>query len=63
MSEEVDRWLEGPTEKTLGGQIDLFDQKSFAVLFVFLLALPALPLPTGGASHVWRSSRSCSPCS
>ena len=52
ISEEVDRWLEGPTEKTLGGLIDLFDQKSFAVLFVFLLALPALPLPTGGATHV-----------
>ncbi len=39
--------------KTLGGLIGLFDQKSFAVLFVFLLALPALPLPTGGATHVF----------
>ena len=32
--------------------IDLFEEKSFAVAFVLLLAVPALPLPTGGATHV-----------
>jgi hypothetical protein len=28
-------------------------EKSFAILFVVLLGLPALPLPTGGATHVF----------
>jgi hypothetical protein len=28
-------------------------EKSFAVLFVLLLCVPALPLPTGGATHVF----------
>ena len=31
----------------------LFGQRSFAVLFVLLLGVPALPLPTGGATHVF----------
>jgi hypothetical protein len=53
ISEPIEGWLEGTSMKTLGGLIGLFDQKSFAVLFVFLLALPALPLPTGGATHVF----------
>jgi hypothetical protein len=33
--------------------IELFEKKSFAILFVVLLAVPALPLPTGGATHVF----------
>jgi hypothetical protein len=33
--------------------VDLFGQRSFAILFVLLLGLPALPLPTGGATHVF----------
>lgn len=31
----------------------MFEEKSFAVLFVLLLGVPALPLPTGGATHVF----------
>ena len=30
-----------------------FGEKSFALLFVVLMATPALPLPTGGATHVF----------
>jgi hypothetical protein len=52
-SEELERWLESDADKTLGGLVDLFGQKSFAALFVVLLAVPALPLPTGGATHVF----------
>lgn len=37
----------------MGGLIELFEEKSFAILFVFLLAVPALPLPTGGVTHVF----------
>jgi hypothetical protein len=51
--DELERWLESDGEKTLGGLVDLFGQKSFATLFVVLLAVPALPLPTGGATHVF----------
>lgn len=53
ISEPIEGWLEGTSRKTVGSLIDLFEQKSFAVLFVLLLALPALPLPTGGATHVF----------
>ncbi len=30
----------------------MFGERSFAVIFALLMALPALPLPTGGATHV-----------
>lgn len=53
VSDELDRWLSGEGEKTLGSLIELFEEKSFAVLFVLLLGVPALPLPTGGATHVF----------
>jgi hypothetical protein len=53
VSRELERWLESDSEKTLGGLVELFEEKSFAILFVVLLGLPALPLPTGGATHVF----------
>ncbi len=53
LSDELERWLSGEQEKTLGSLIDTFGGKSFAVLFVLLLGVPALPLPTGGATHVF----------
>jgi hypothetical protein len=51
-SDELERWLAGE-DHTLAGLVDRFEEKSFAVLFVFLLGVPALPLPTGGATHVF----------
>jgi hypothetical protein len=53
VSGELDRWLQGEDQKTLGGLIELFGEKSFAILFVLLLGVSALPLPTGGATHVF----------
>ena len=53
VSDQLDRWLGSDGEKTLGSLIELFGEKSFAILFVLLLGLPALPLPTGGATHVF----------
>ena len=53
VSADLERWLGGEGEKSLGSLIDLFDEKSFALLFVLLLGVPALPLPTGGATHVF----------
>jgi hypothetical protein len=53
LSQELERWLEDEGEKTVGSLIDVFDERSFALLFVLLLGVPALPLPTGGATHVF----------
>lgn len=53
VSDELERWLNSEGEKTLGSLIALFEEKSFAILFVLLLGVPALPLPTGGATHVF----------
>jgi hypothetical protein len=52
-SDELERWLESDADKTLGSIIELFEEKSFALLFILLLGVSALPLPTGGATHVF----------
>jgi hypothetical protein len=52
LSDELERWLRSDTDKTLGSLVDVFEERGFAVLFVFLLGVPALPLPTGGVTHV-----------
>jgi hypothetical protein len=53
VSDELRCWLAGESEKTLGSLIELFGERSFAILFIVLLGVPALPLPTGGATHVF----------
>lgn len=55
MSDDLERWLASGSDTTVGGLIALFGEKSFAVLFVLLLCVPALPLPTGGATHVFEA--------
>ena len=53
LSDELEEWLAGDGDRTLGALVDAFGEKSFAILFVVLLGVPALPLPTGGATHVF----------
>jgi len=54
LSDELEHWLnDEASEKTLGGLVETFGDKSFAILFVVLLGVPALPIPTGGATHVF----------
>src|SRR5919198_2115285 len=53
VSDQLACWLDGDGDKTLSSLIELFQEKSFAILFVVLLGVPALPLPTGGATHVF----------
>jgi hypothetical protein len=53
VSHELESWLEGDGKKTVASLIGVFEEKSFAILFVVLLGVPALPLPTGGATHVF----------
>ena len=52
-SDELDDWLRGDTPKTLGDLGEAFSEKSFAVTILLLMFLPALPLPTGGITHVF----------
>jgi hypothetical protein len=52
VSDQLERWLGGDGDKTLGGLIDAFGKGSFALIFLLLMAVPALPLPTGGVTHV-----------
>jgi hypothetical protein len=53
LGDELEGWLSGAGERTVGSLLDLFGQRAFAILFVLLLAVPALPIPTGGATHVF----------
>jgi hypothetical protein len=52
LSDRLARWLTTDGDRTLGSLVETFEEKSFAVLFVVLLGVPALPVPTGGATHV-----------
>jgi len=53
LSDQLQRWLTGGGDTTLGSLIHVFGEKSFAILLVLLLGVPALPLPTGGVTHVF----------
>jgi hypothetical protein len=53
VSDDLEGWLNREGKKSLGSLVELFEEKGFAILFVLLLAVPALPLPTGGATHVF----------
>ena len=47
VSVQVERWLGEAHEKTLGSLIEFFGKKSFALIFVLLLGVPACA-PTEG---------------
>jgi hypothetical protein len=51
-SEDLHNWLKTGKDKTLYGLNQLFGEKTFAIAFILLMALPALPLPTGGITHI-----------
>jgi len=53
VSDQIERWLDASDDHTVGALLDLFEEKSFALLFIILLGVSALPLPTGGATHVF----------
>jgi hypothetical protein len=53
LSDQLDAFLTGDGDRTLGGLIELFEEKAFAIVFVLLMGVPALPIPTGGATHVF----------
>jgi hypothetical protein len=51
-SRSLHAWLKSDRDKTLAGLSQAFGEKSFAIIFLILMALPALPIPTGGVTHV-----------
>ena len=52
-SEELETWLKSEGRKTIRDLEQVFAEKSFAIAIFLLMALPALPIPTGGVSHVF----------
>jgi hypothetical protein len=54
-SEQLERWLLSSRPKTVGDIAEVFAEKSFAVTILFLMFVPALPLPTGGVTHLFEA--------
>ena len=54
-SNELEAWLRSDQTKTLGALGDLFEEKGFAAAILLLMFVPALPLPTGGISHLFEA--------
>lgn len=52
-SQELEVFLKSNKSRSLQNLIDYFSAKSFAVLFLVLMIIPALPLPTGGLTHIF----------
>jgi hypothetical protein len=52
VSAEIERWLDESDDHTLGSLLEMFEERSFALVFIILLGVSALPVPTGGATHV-----------
>lgn len=52
-SDHLEAWLKSNKPKTLQGINDTFAEKGFAVSFLLLMILPALPIPTGGITHIF----------
>jgi hypothetical protein len=54
-SGQLERWLLMDGIKTVGGLGDVFGKKTFATTILLLMFVPALPLPTGGITHVFEA--------
>src|ERR1051325_3609654 len=52
VSAELEEWFGSDRKKTIADLLDTLGPGSFPLLFLVLMALPALPLPTGAVSHV-----------
>ncbi len=52
-SDDLEGWLETPGEKSIGDLTEVFEEKSFAIALLLLMITAALPVPTGGITHVF----------
>ena len=51
-SSEIEQWLSSSERKTMGNLQSVFGEKSFAMLILVCMFIPALPVPTGGITTV-----------
>jgi hypothetical protein len=51
-SARLESWLQQGQPKTIGALTDLIGEKSFALILMLLLFPSAIPIPTGGITHV-----------
>jgi hypothetical protein len=52
-SEDLESWLASPGTKTLADLTEVFEEKSFAIALLLLMITAALPIPTGGITHLF----------
>jgi hypothetical protein len=52
-STELEAWLENDQPKTLGALADTFGERSFAIAILLLMFPSAMPIPTGGITHIF----------
>ena len=52
-SDKLEAWLKSSQPKTLAALTEVFKEKSLALIFLILMAIPALPIPTGGITHAF----------
>lgn len=50
---ELDQWLKSDGTKTLIELDQVFGDRTFAILFMFMMAASALPIPTGGVTDIF----------
>lgn len=54
-ADQLEAWLRSDGSKTLASLEEVFAEKTFATTIVFLMFVPALPLPTGGITVLFES--------
>ena len=52
-SKQLEDWLNGKQPKTISSLEKVFSEKSFATVVLVLMFIPALPIPTGGITHIF----------
>src|SRR5262245_21949777 len=55
-SDQLEGWLRSDAPKTLGDLSDVFRGRGFAVMVLLFMSLPAIPLPTGGITHIFEAA-------
>jgi hypothetical protein len=53
LSVRLRKWSSTPGKLDISGLEGVFGEKSFAIALLLLMALPSLPVPTGGITHVF----------
>jgi len=51
-SQKLEQSLKSGKVQTIGDLQQTFGEKSFAMLFLLLMFIPSLPIPTGGITHI-----------